>query len=35
MKQAIALGIKDGLILEEVGDLFEEEGLYHDAAQSY
>jgi hypothetical protein len=23
------------MILEEIGDLFEAEGLYHDAAQSY
>lgn len=35
MKQAIALGIKDGMILEEIGDLFEQEGLYHDASQAY
>jgi len=35
MQQAIAHGIKDGLLLEEVGDLFEEQGLYHDAIQAY
>ena len=35
MKQAISLGIKDGIILEEIGDLFESEGLFHDAAESY
>lgn len=35
MQQSISHGIKDGLILEEVGDLFEEQGLYHDAIQAY
>lgn len=35
MKQAIANNIRDGLVLEEIGDLFEAEGLYHDAIQAY
>lgn len=35
MNQAIRLGISDSLILEEIGDLFEQEGLYHDAAQAF
>jgi len=35
MNQAIRLGIKDSMILEEIGDLFESEGLFHDAAQAY
>jgi len=35
MKQSISHGIKDSLILEEIGDLFEAEGLFSDAAQAY
>ena len=31
MKQAIKLGIKDVTLLEEIGDLYEAGGLYHDA----
>jgi len=35
MKQAVSLGIKDSMMLEEIGDLFESEALYHDAAGAY
>ena len=35
MKQAVMLGIKDGLILEEIGDSFEAEKLFHDAIEAY
>lgn len=35
MKQSLSHGIKDSLILEEIGDLFEAEGLFSDAAQAY